>query len=218
MAPPTRWPIASGDKGLSHNPENPGNGSTVDRFVLSSRPAACLLYSLLHLTGYTSVGLEDLKQFRSGLQGDAGATRNLRGPRALRSPPARSVRDRQRGGPGDRRAHIGRQVQTGLGSNLVRTTFTYVIMGTACHQEASPGGRLPGRPTWACKLIALYDDNQHSPSMATPVCPSPRTCSKPATRLRLARAGTVAMGNADDLAAITQAIEAHKASHRTGPA
>ena len=47
---------------LQHSPTNP-NWPNRDRFVLSGGHGSMLLYSLLHLTGYT-VSLEDLKQFR----------------------------------------------------------------------------------------------------------------------------------------------------------
>ena len=47
---------------LKHNPSNPAWPDR-DRFVLSNGHASMLLYSLLHLTGY-SLSLDDLKQFR----------------------------------------------------------------------------------------------------------------------------------------------------------
>ena len=47
---------------LRHNPKNPAWPDR-NRFVLSAGHASALLYSLLHLTGY-SLSLDDLKQFR----------------------------------------------------------------------------------------------------------------------------------------------------------
>ena len=49
-------------KHLKHNPNNP-QWPDRDRFVLSSGHASMLLYSLLHLTGY-SLTLDDIKNFR----------------------------------------------------------------------------------------------------------------------------------------------------------
>ena len=49
------------DKFLKHNPKNP-KWFNRDRFVLSRH--GCMLYALLHLTGYDSVTIEDFKQFR----------------------------------------------------------------------------------------------------------------------------------------------------------
>ena len=48
---------------LKFNPENP-NWINRDRFVLSAGHGSMLLYSLLYLTGYKSVSLKDIKNFR----------------------------------------------------------------------------------------------------------------------------------------------------------
>lgn len=47
---------------LKHNPENP-NWIDRDRFLLSAGHASAMLYSLLHLTGY-SLPIEEIKHFR----------------------------------------------------------------------------------------------------------------------------------------------------------
>jgi transketolase len=48
---------------LKFNPKNP-NWLNRDRFVLSAGHGSMLLYSLLYLTGYEHVSLEDIKNFR----------------------------------------------------------------------------------------------------------------------------------------------------------
>ena len=48
---------------LNFNPKNP-NWINRDRFVLSAGHGSMLLYSLLYLTGYKSVSLKDIKNFR----------------------------------------------------------------------------------------------------------------------------------------------------------
>ena len=48
---------------LKHNPRNP-SWFNRDRFVLSAGHASMLLYSMLHLTGYEDISLEQIKQFR----------------------------------------------------------------------------------------------------------------------------------------------------------
>ncbi len=50
-------------KHLKHNPANP-QWFDRDRFVLSAGHGSMLLYALLHLTGYESVSLDELKRFR----------------------------------------------------------------------------------------------------------------------------------------------------------
>ena len=48
---------------LKFNPKNP-NWANRDRFVLSAGHGSMLLYSLLHLTGYKSISIQDIKNFR----------------------------------------------------------------------------------------------------------------------------------------------------------
>jgi transketolase len=48
---------------LKHNPQNP-SWPDRDRFVLSAGHGSMLLYSMLHLTGYKDISLEQIKQFR----------------------------------------------------------------------------------------------------------------------------------------------------------
>jgi transketolase len=51
------------DRFLKHNPADP-KWADRDRFVLSAGHASMLLYSLLHLTGYSGITMDDIKNFR----------------------------------------------------------------------------------------------------------------------------------------------------------
>ena len=51
------------NKHLRHNPANP-TWPNRDRFILSPGHGCMLLYSILHLTGYEEVTLDQIKQFR----------------------------------------------------------------------------------------------------------------------------------------------------------
>ena len=48
---------------LNFNPKNP-NWINRDRFILSAGQGSMLLYSILYLTGYKSISLNQIKKFR----------------------------------------------------------------------------------------------------------------------------------------------------------
>ena len=50
-------------KYLKHNPKNP-SWVDRDRFILSAGHGSMLLYSLLYLTGYKSISINNIKKFR----------------------------------------------------------------------------------------------------------------------------------------------------------
>ena len=78
------------DRFLKHNPADP-KWPDRDRFVLSAGHASMLLYSLLYLTGYPGITLDDIKNFRQwGAR--RPATRSTASCRASRRRPARSDR------------------------------------------------------------------------------------------------------------------------------
>ena len=59
------------DRFLRHNPTDPAWPDR-DRFVLSAGHASMLLYSLLHLTGYAGITMDDIKNFRQWQSPTAG--------------------------------------------------------------------------------------------------------------------------------------------------
>jgi len=66
-------------------------GSTADRFVLSNGHASMLLYSLLYLTGFKDMTLDELKRFRQIDSKTAGHP-NTSTPTVSKRRPVRSAR------------------------------------------------------------------------------------------------------------------------------
>ncbi len=146
------------DKFLRHNPKNP-QWFNRDRFVLSAGHGCMLLYALLHLTGYDSVTIEDIKEFRQW------GARTPGHPETFETPGVEVT-----AGP------LGAGISNAVGLAIAETHlaakfnkpdativdhFTYVIMGDGCNQEgvSSESCSLAGHLKLG-KLIALYDDNK----------------------------------------------------------
>ena len=129
-----------------------------DRFVLSAGHGSMLLYSLLHLTGYEDITLEELKNFRQ-----LGA-RTAGHPEYGHAPGVETTT-----GP------LGQGLATAVGmalaecklnsqhGNEIVNHFTYVIAGDGClmegisHEAVSLAGYLR-----LSKLIVFWDDNSIS--------------------------------------------------------
>nr|YP_002049114.1 transketolase [Paulinella chromatophora]ACB42904.1 transketolase [Paulinella chromatophora] len=145
------------DKFLKHNPKNP-TWFNRDRFVLSAGHGCMLLYALLHLTGYDSVTIEDIKQFRQL------GSRTPGHPETFETPGVEVT-------TGPLGAGISNAVGLAIAESHLAAKFnkpdckivdhyTYVIMGDGCNQEgiSSEACSLAGHLKLG-KLIALYDDN-----------------------------------------------------------
>jgi transketolase len=145
------------DKFLKHNPKNP-KWFNRDRFVLSAGHGCMLLYALLHLTGYDSVTIEDIKQFRQWGSKTPGhpETFETAGVEVTTGPLGQGIANAV--GLAMAEAHLAAKFNK-PDCTLVDHT-TYVIMGDGCHQEgvSSEAASLAGHLGLG-KLIALYDDN-----------------------------------------------------------
>lgn len=142
---------------LKFDPQNPAWPDR-DRFVLSAGHGSMLIYSLLHLTGYADMTLDELKNFRQlGARtaghpefGHAAGIETTTGP-------------------------LGQGIATAVGMALAERAlaaqfndklvdhYTYVIAGDGClmegisHEAISLAGHLKLN-----KLIVLWDDNEIS--------------------------------------------------------
>ncbi|MFN9932725.1 MAG: transketolase [Cyanobacteriota bacterium] len=145
------------DKILRHNPKNP-KWFNRDRFLLSAGHGCMLLYALLHLTGYDSVTLDDIKQFRQWGSRTPGHPETFETPgvEVTTGPLGQGIANSV--GLAMAEAHLAARFNK-PDVTLV-DHYTYVIMGDGCHQEGVSGeaASLAGHLGLG-KLIALYDDN-----------------------------------------------------------
>lgn len=141
---------------MNFSPEDP-KWINRDRFVLSNGHACALLYSMLHLTGY-SVGIDDLKQFRQLGSITPGHPENFCTPgvEVSTGPLGQGISNAV--GLAIAEKHLAAAFNKD-GFNLI-DHYTYVICGDGCLQEgvSSEASSLAGHLGLG-KLIVCYDDN-----------------------------------------------------------
>ncbi|URR36763.1 transketolase [Thermosynechococcus sp. HN-54] len=191
---------------MRFNPKNP-QWFNRDRFVLSAGHGCMLQYALLYLTGYDSVTIEDIKQFRQWGSRTPGHPENFETPgvEVTTGPLGQGICNAV--GLAVAEAHLAARFNK-PDIKLV-DHYTYVILGDGCNMEgvSSEACSLAGH--WGLgKLIALYDDNHISIDGSTDIAFTEDVCK------RFEAYGWhvqhVPDGNTD-LAGIAKAIEAAKA-------
>ena len=148
------------DQFLRFNPKNP-KWFNRDRFVLSAGHGCMLQYALLHLTGYDSVTIDDIKQFRQWESRTPGHPENFEtaGVEVTTGPLGQGIANAV--GLAIAEAHLAAKFNT---PDLTLVDhYTYVILGDGCNMEGVSGEAcsLAGHLGLG-KLIALYDDNHIS--------------------------------------------------------
>ncbi|CAN7759099.1 transketolase [Rhizobium leguminosarum] len=139
-----------------------------DRFVISNGHGSMLLYSLLYLTGYKDMTIEEIKRFRQIDSRTAGHPeyRHATGIETTTGPLGQGIANSVGFALGER------IMNASFGDNLVNH-HTYVFLGDGClmegisHEAISLAGHLE-----LGKLIAFWDDNSISIDGATSLAES----------------------------------------------
>src|SRR5690606_38425474 len=176
-----------------------------DRFVLSAGHGSMLLYSLLHLTGYADMTLDELKNFRQLGSRTAGHPEHghASGIETTTGPLGQGL------GNSVGMALAERLLNARFGDALV-DHYTYVIAGDGClmegisHEAISLAGHLR-----LAKLIVLFDDNKISIDGPTSLSVS----DDQVARFRACGWNATAV-DGHDPAAIADAIEAAQRADR----
>ena len=155
------------DRFMRFNPKNP-KWFNRDRFVLSAGHGCMLQYALLHLTGYDSVTLDDIKQFRQWGSKTPGHPENFETPgvEVTTGPLGQGIAN----GVGLAMAEAHLAAKFNKPDAKIVDHYTYVILGDGCNMEGVSGEAcsLAGHLGLG-KLIALYDDNHISIDGSTDV-------------------------------------------------
>ncbi|KAM7203719.1 putative transketolase [Rhypophila sp. PSN 637] len=143
-------------KFMRFNPKNP-KWLNRDRFVLSNGHACALIYTLLHLYGY-SVSLEDLKRFRQvdSITPGHPEAHDTPGIEVTTGPLGQGISNAV--GLAIAQAHTAATFNK-PGFDLI-DNYTYVFLGDGCLQEgvSSEASSLAGHLQLG-NLIAIWDDN-----------------------------------------------------------
>ncbi|MBW4600196.1 MAG: transketolase [Calothrix sp. FI2-JRJ7] len=155
------------DKFMRVNPKNP-KWFNRDRFVLSAGHGCMLQYALLYLSGFDSVTIEDIKQFRQWGSRTPGHPENFEtaGIEVTTGPLGQGIANAV--GLAMAEAHLAAKFNKP--DAKIVDHYTYVILGDGCNMEGVSGEACSFAGHLGLgKLIALYDDNHISIDGSTDV-------------------------------------------------
>jgi transketolase len=148
------------DQFMRFNPKNP-RWFNRDRFILSAGHGSMLQYALLHLTGYDSVSMDDIQNFRQWGSSTPGHPENFEtaGVEVTTGPLGQGIAN----GVGIALAEAHLAARFNKPDLTLVDHYTYVILGDGCNMEGVSGEAASLAGHWGLgKLIALYDDNHIS--------------------------------------------------------
>ena len=155
------------DRFMRYNPKNP-QWFNRDRFILSAGHGSMLQYALLYLTGFDSVSMEDIKNFRQWESNTPGHPENFvtAGVEVTTGPLGQGIAN----GVGLAMAEAHLAAKYNKPDAKIVDHYTYVILGDGCNMEGVSGEAcsFAGHQGLG-KLIALYDDNHISIDGSTDV-------------------------------------------------
>lgn len=189
---------------LKFDPKNP-NWPDRDRFVLSAGHGSMLIYSLLYLTGYDDITMDDIKNFRQIGYKTAGHPEygHISGIETTTGPLGQGIANAVG------MAIAERKLEDEFGSDLVGHN-TYALVGDGCLMEgiSQEAITLAGHLKLN-KLIVLWDDNNISIDGAISMSDS----TDQALRFQSANWNTLAV-DGHDADAINEAITQAKSSDK----
>jgi transketolase len=148
------------NEAMRYNPKNPAWANR-DRFVLSAGHGSMLQYALMHLVGYDSVSMDDIKSFRQWDSRTPGHPENFltSGVEVTTGPLGQGICNAV--GLAAAEAHLAARFNKP--DAKVIDHYTYCILGDGCMMEGISNEACSLAGHWGLgKLIALYDDNNIS--------------------------------------------------------
>ena len=190
---------------LKHNPRNP-QWPDRDRFVLSAGHGSMLLYSMLHLTGYEDISLEQIKQFRQwGSRTPGHPERELAcGIETTTGPLGQGFGNGV--GMAIAEAHLAARYNRPGFDIVDHYTYAIVSDGDLMEGVAAEAASLAGHLELG-KLIYIYDNNRISLAGAADLSFS-EDCAK---RFEAYGWHTLAVDDGNDIEAIERALAAARA-------
>ncbi|MBI0009171.1 transketolase, partial [Bartonella sp. M0193] len=190
-------------KFLAHDPKKP-NWPNRDRFVLSAGHGSMLLYSVMYLSGYEDVTIDEIKNFRQLGAKTAGHPeyRHINGIETTTGPLGQGIANAVG-------MALGERIMNARWGDLI-DHYTYVLAGDGCLMEGISQEAIAFAGHMKLnKLIVFWDNNQISIDGAITISDNTDQCA----RFEACQWNTIKV-DGHDQDAIAKAIEKAKTSDK----